>query len=268
MHATIRESSTLAESVTGIRRTGRGLAALRDRYIRRAEYLCMDAEFRKRIESARREWQEWYPRHPINLAPDGEPYIYPWSRTSEMEFEAWYPAWIQWGDIPLDLSKISLIDDWWELLRRLEGQAFPMKDFYSTTPGYKQPATRFIRACLQYDPRTLIGNVGQYFSLDRLELKMDRREYDEFSIEPEEWELSHVSQTWYIPVYPGMTERDLRDAIPGIIQQVQEVLGPRTVGARIEALRDDGFTQQAIADRLGLNVKAVQAHLHSCRKAA
>jgi len=228
----------------------------------------MDAEFRARIDAAQNEWHKLYPNHPIEDSPDGKPYVYPWSRTHAMFYEAWFPLWLGAGNTALGISEVGISDDWWELLKRLEESAFPMPDFYSTTLGYTQPATRFIRACLEHDPRTLLGHIEEYFDLDRLELKMDRREYDEYSIEPEVWELSHVSQTWYIPVYPGMTEKDLRDAIPGIIQQLQEVLGPRTVDARIEALRDDGLTQQAIADRLGLNVKAVQAHLRSCREAA
>lgn len=253
MHATSRESNTLHEIISDIRRTGRGFAALRDRYIRRAEYLCTSVAFRGHIQAARVEWETEYPQYPICDTIDGAFFGFPWDRQQP----------------PLEgVDRRIAAMRWFLIIRSVEEKSFPKADFYSTSLKGRASTVEFIRACMVHDPRTLIGSVGEYFVLHRLRLEMDMREYDELGIKPEDWELSHVSQTWYIPVYPGMTERDLRDAIPGIIQQIQEVLGPRTVGTRIEALRDDGLTQQAIADRLGLNVKVVQAHLRSCRQAA
>lgn len=266
MHATIRESSTLHDRVADIRRTGRGLTALRERYIRRAEYLCMDTWFRERIRRARNEWQEQYPLFSIGDGPVISYKKYPWVRMREMTYETWFQTYLRMK--PRGLTFEEVVTDLINMLAAIEHESFPIHDFYSTALIKTQRGAEFILACMQNDPRTILGNTGLYFPLDQLELKMDLRQYEEYGIEPEDWELAHVSQNWYIPVYPGMTEKDLRDAIPGIIKQVQEVLGPRTVGARIEALQDDGLTQQAIADCLGLNVKAVQAHLRSCRKAA
>jgi hypothetical protein len=161
----------------------------------------------------------------------------------------------------LGISIGSAMEEWWEMLNDIERDCFPHMDYYATALPNRRPALGFVRACLETDPRMLIGDLKQFFPLDRLELTMDTTEYDRYGITPAEWELDHWEQSWSIPVYPGMTAKELEEAIPRIIEQVQRYLGPRTVGARIENLRDNGLTQQEIAVRLGLDVKSVQAHL-------
>jgi hypothetical protein len=148
----------------------------------------------------------------------------------------------------------------WLLLYRY----FNAEDFYVV--GHQNPARSFLQESILSDPRLLIGDTERFFDLPKLEMTMDMSGYDEQGIEPEDWEFYHPDQRWFIPVYPGMTADDLREAVPRIIEQVQKYLGPQTVGARIEELHAQKLTQQVIADALGLNVKVVQAHLRTVRE--
>jgi hypothetical protein len=152
------------------------------------------------------------------------------------------------------------------LISLLIGYAYPLTDFYRTALPSTTRGRAFLRACLVGDPRRLVGDIERFFPVESLELTMDRSEYDALGIFPENWEYNHPSQTWYIPVYPGMTRSDLEDAIPTIITQIEARLDHRTVGARIEALRVEGHTHQGIADMLGLDVKTVQAHLRAWKQ--
>lgn len=243
------------------RQTARGFAALRERYIRRAEFVCTNSELREVIAQARSAWETTYPTYPLGRTLHTLPFVFPWTQPNNDAGK--HPAPVERGLIDWHFSAAE--NTWHFTLRRLEIKFFPPEDFYATSLPHRRPAMGFIRAIMQHDARTLLGDLEQYFPLDRLELTMDLSEYDQYGIEPEEWELDNPSQSWSIPVYPGMTAKDLQDAIPHIIPQVQRYLGPRTVGARIDALRNDGVTQQAIADRLGLDIKNVQAHLRAKR---
>ncbi len=246
---------------TETRQTARGFAALRERYIRRAEFICTNTEYRELIGIEQNEWLRSYPEYPLHRTLHGLPFIFPWTHPNDESRT--YDSSIDQKHIE---SRYITAERRWHLtLFSLELTLFPPKDFYATSLPHRRPALGFIRACMQHDPRTLVGDLEQYFPLDRLELMMDLSEYDKLGIEPEEWELDHPSQSWSIPVYPGITAKDLQEAIPHIVSQVRRYLGPRTVGARIDALRNDGHTQQAIADRLGLDVKSVQAHLRAKR---
>ncbi len=240
------------------RRTGRGLAGLRDRYIRRGEYLCQDPGFIDMTGRIRREWAREYPGFPPPKAR-GLQYGFPWFYKDGESFNI--------GRIASMEAFSSAVESWSRYSNSVLKFAFPRPDFYRTAPPSHTRGRAFINACLTADPRLLIGKVGEFFPPDSLELIMDKTEYDEYGIVPEDWELNHPQQHWYIPVYPGMTAKDLQEAIPAIIAQVEQRLGSRTVGARIEALAGEGVTQQRIADRLGLDVKTVQVHLSKARHA-
>lgn len=242
---------------TDTRRTARGFAALRNRYIRRAEFLCTDPEYLHAVSETRDKWKREFPGYRLDKTLHSLPDVFPWSRPEETrdtmdpyERFGWEAEWAS--------------DAWARSVWNLEFRFFNTKDFYAL--ARKQPAHVFLQESIIRDPRLLIGDTERFFLLEKLELAMETSEYRALGIEPVEWELYHPDQSWFIPVYPGMTADDLREAIPRIVEQVQQYLGPQTVGARIEALHAEGLTQQLIADRLGLNVKVVQAHLRSIRE--
>jgi hypothetical protein len=247
--------------IADTRRTARGFAALRERYIRRSEFLCSDLEYLETLSNVRSEWQQHFPMYGLDKPLHNRPGVFPWRRLEES---------VDTLDPHERIERLGWqhahAEGWWaEALWNLEFQFFPPDDFYSTSLPHRRPAVPFLQESIARDPRLLIGDTERFFPQEKLELSMDTTEYDALGIEPEEWEVYHPMQSWSIPVYPGMTADDLREAIPRIIGQIQEYLGPRTAGARIEALRNEGHTQQAIADRLGLNVKVVQAHLRTER---
>lgn len=247
----------------GSRRTARGFAALKVRYVRRGEFLCRDRDFHAIIDKFQRRWREHRPEFPLHSLCNDEPLLFPWfRRDGDYETCEILPA----NYVPPRF--VDAVDDWDLSARNITQLAFPRIDFYSTAPPSRTRGMAFIRACMTGDPRQLIGRVEKYFPLERLELTMDLSGYQEYGIEPEEWEYDHPAQAWYVPVYPGMTAKDLEAAIPAIIEQVNYRLGPRTVGARIEALSADGHTQQAIADMLGLDVKSVGAHLTAANQSS
>lgn len=258
------------KSVPDRPRTGRGLTALRDRYIRRAEFLCHDREFLQEVSGAGRYWALLYPEFPITEMVAESADVFPWEWRHELSSN-------EYLRLRKDLDdglRQGLMDErrefthgasWWMIENDLSRFAFPLCDFYRE-PGDDAMTRSFIRACLKTDPRTLLGDLDSLFPVPGIELTMDMRPYWEQGIEPEEWEYDHPAQFWYIPVYPGITAKDLEAAIPAIIEQANRRLASRTVGARIEAMAAEGMTQQGIADALGLGVNTVQAHLRAVRE--
>jgi hypothetical protein len=245
---------------TDSRRTARGFAALRAGYIRRAEFLCTDAEYLNTVSEFRDEWKHEFPMYRLDKTLHSLPDVFPWQRPEEQPRTL--DPYERSDRFGWEVERAS--DVWADYLWRLEFRFFNAGDFYALS--HKSPARSFLQQSILRDPRLLIGETESYFQLEPLALTMDTSEYDALGIEPEEWELYDPGQSWFIPFYPGMTADDLREAIPRIVEQIQRFLGPQTVGARIEALHFGGLTQQPIADSLGLNVKVVQAHLRSIRE--
>jgi hypothetical protein len=86
-------------------------------------------------------------------------------------------------------------------------------------------------------------------------------EEDEFD---DDWVLQIESEAdlqWYLPLYPGITAADIRNAAPEIARGMNEIYGSRTASARAHDLRRQGCTHVEIANRLGLTEQTVSATL-------
>jgi hypothetical protein len=239
-----------------MRRTGRGLAALRERYIRRAEFLCLDAEFQANVAEVKKNWQ--------SLRPGVSPSDLRSPMDDAMRDRLRPSLGSEW---PYQVAGAEI--SWTHAVRQMILAFFPPWNFhFATDPTSRLSPAAFLGECLTVgDPRLLIGRADEFFSPMRIQLEMDYSEYDALHILPEEWELYHPAQRWYIPVYPGMTAEDIKAAIPDIMEQINNYLAPQTVGARIEELANDGWTHRRIAETLGLDEKSVSAHLKSARAA-
>jgi hypothetical protein len=77
--------------------------------------------------------------------------------------------------------------------------------------------------------------------------------------EPEEYLPADLQ--WYLPLYPGITEADIRRAAPAIARRMNEIYGRRTASARVKWLREQGCTYLEISNRLGLTEQTVAAIL-------
>jgi len=154
------------------------------------------------------------------------------------------------------------LDRWEELELRGAYTFWPSDDFPSPYAPDEHPARPFVCASLQTDPRLLAGGCDGLFQ--------------EFELKPEamfatrgRWALQnipHDETTLCIPIYPGMTANDLREAAPDIIRIAERVYGNRTPGARIVTLRNQGFTHKQIADRIGVHEATVAATLKEASK--
>jgi DNA-binding NarL/FixJ family response regulator len=67
--------------------------------------------------------------------------------------------------------------------------------------------------------------------------------------------------TWYVPIYPGITTKDIRDSAVKITKVSETIFEGRKTGDRVRVLRSEGLSFQAIADRLGLHKNTVAAIL-------
>lgn len=180
----------------------------------------------------------------------------------------------------------SAIEHWVMKIERTVQTFFPFEDFPNPYPnkslsifgsaGHFPPARVFIGIALQTDPR-LISDVESLFEPMELE-PIDLFPYgpgtDDFrdEAEGENWDDdphstpepevgSPADLQWYLPLYPGITEKDLREAAPQIVQRVNEIYATRTTTARVFDLRQQGLTHLEIANRLGLTESTVAAVL-------
>jgi len=257
-------------NVTDGQRTGYGLNKLRERYIRRAEHLVRDSEYIDLMNDLRGTWNRAYPEYELGgggISPT--PFCMPKSLHNDLErwAEESRPVIKQlasrkrtpygnpWEGIENSEREVRnrfqntawAESDWADTVLALTERLFPEADFYN--PLYPEhAATRFIAACLYADPR-LIDDCGEYFLPFRVEL---RRQFG--SDDTPYTDLS-------LPLYPGMTVKDLREAAPDIVAAVNARYADKTPDARIIALRGNGLTHKAIADRLGLTEQTVAATL-------
>ncbi|MGI8485413.1 MAG: hypothetical protein ACR2OU_14260 [Thermomicrobiales bacterium] len=289
-------------------RAGHGFSGLRKRYIRRAEFLAQDKEFRAYVNRFRAFWNQEYPIYELRIVDPGSLHIIP-----TCLFHDWRENHRQYDDRLEDLeemerngatgeeiirelkSRMGLLqeparigmDDWTGKIGAAVRQFFPFEDFPNPYPnsslpiyGFTRhfpPAHVFVGVALQTDPR-LITDFDSLFEPMELE-PIDIYPYgpgpDDYLDEAEgenhwddEWEdrwridiESDADLQWYLPLYPGITEADIRRAAPEIAQRMNEIYGSRTASARALALRNSGCTHRDIANRLGLTEQTVAAIL-------
>lgn len=163
---------------------------------------------------------------------------------------------------------------------------FPIEDFPNPYPdnshpvygftSYFHPAHKFLGIALQTDPR-LISDFESLFEPmvlepidlvpygpgpnDYIDEAGGESEDDDFEDDREPEIESEADLQWYLPLYPGITEADIRRAAPEIARRMNEIYGKRTASARAQALRRQGCTHMEIANRLGLTEQTVSAIL-------
>lgn len=251
-------------------RTGYGLAKLRARYIRRAEVLSRDAEFRSKVKQYRDEWNARFLRYllgagvlsdtlpmPAHLERDLEAQFQNWERL-ELKYAATldrprdpdndpeYDAYFREGDqiagqYPDAWESSSQWEAW---LHHLSITYFPHHDFYDPLPDDSWPPEyRFLAMALAADPRT-IDDMDLLFPELRISIRGGAAD-------------ESIHEGLYLPLYPGMAAQDLVQAASEIVDAVNEHYAGLTPRARMLSLRANGLKHQEIADRLGLNVKTV-----------
>jgi hypothetical protein len=294
-------------SVSDGHRAGHGFAGLRKRYIRRAQHLAQDTEFRAYVSRFRELWNRDYPIYEVRISDPAELSNFPqhlirdWNENQRLydnrieDFEEMK----QNGATPQELlaelhrrtelfkAPARLGMDFW--IGQIESAAqrfFPIEDFPNPYPNashpvfgftnYFHPAHMFVGIALQTDPR-LISDFEALFEPMELE-PIDLYPYgpgpndyideaggesedDEFEDEREPDIQCEADLQWYLPLYPGITEADIRRAAPAIARRMNEIYGSRTASARAQDLRRQGCTHLEIANRLGLTEQTVSAIL-------
>lgn len=266
------------------KRTGHGFAGLRKRYVRRAEFLTTDRTFLAETEKYRKRWRKNCPSFPLSRAvaihETGMPMpVYKAHRDYERRrrelserldaldrernrerFERAFAEWRDsfWGEAPYAYHRVK------EIWTRLHRRFFSIDDFPNPFTEERFPTARFLTECLLGDPRTIddVDRLFPEFSLEPVPTlpyvaiagyldSDDDRDFD--TADPD-----NVSDwLWHLPLYPGITEADIRKAAPLIIRRVNEIYAGRTARARTVELRRAGLTHREIANRLGLTEPTV-----------
>lgn len=65
----------------------------------------------------------------------------------------------------------------------------------------------------------------------------------------------------WVPLYPGVTETDLKTAAADLVQAANLAYTQQLPRTRVHALRAEGLTHKAIADRLGMTEQTVAGAL-------
>lgn len=256
----------MASKQTG--RTRPGAKWLRDRFVVRAKTLTSDAEYRKRIGTAREMWNERYPDFPIEPMAEvrTEPpraLLHQFHEDQQEDDE--YAASIGEAWAIGRHQSFDVLDDWEKFITRLSNQIFPRSDF--PYPGFANdhPARCFVAASLYKDlhvddveNENLIAPMEQFRLRPRPILtEATQREW----VATGELPTPHDIVDWCIPVYPGMTADDLKNSAPHIARELEEIFADSTADARMLALRKEGLTHREIADRLGIDGKTVSNKL-------
>jgi len=313
----------------GTMRAGHGFAGLRKRYVRRAEFLTQDPEFRAYVRRFRDYWNCEYPRYSLPPKEDEPAGIIP-SRL----WDAWHDHQQRLESLlAVDEDRVldrlqaetgdqrHTVDEWDRQVERLRVEAvrqqfkrrmtllneeiasafpewvrkiektvlrfFPWEDFPNPFPQrfgdwaspelsgpLAPPAHLFAGVALQTDPRLIedVDSLIMPMSLEPIGLDpywppddgyIDPSEGesvdDDFPPEPDV--VSDADMQWYLPLYPGITVKDLTEAAPEIVREVNEIYASRTPTARVHNLREEGLTHAAIANRLGLTEPTVASIL-------
>lgn len=242
-------------------RTAPGFKALRSRYIRRAEFLVTDEGFRDLVIKARESWNERYPNFAIVTgARDSEPQTGIPSMLQKVMDKATdlsLPA-----GVPEYQAAYVAVEEWMVSVQLTTLTYFPPDDFPNPYQPILHPARPFIAACLH------TSDPGGHRPL-RLDAS---RLFRPYVLHPEPmvdtpWSTPYGrlaspdadDVTWYVPLYPGITAEDIRRSARAIAREAEKLFEGRTSGDRIRALRNQGLTQQVVADRLGLSRSMVAA---------
>lgn len=259
-------------------RTGHGFARLRKRYIRRAGYLTTNKGYLDRITAERRIWDESFPRYRLGPGnPIGKSGLPANLERDYNDRMAWYERHRPSDDqtAPPESAKDALEDlleeqerrrkykevrahdRWFEMVTEVVDAFFPLEDFPNPYLDGPHPARSFVCATMGTDPR-LLGNCERFFDDFTLEI-VDLGSYDP---DTQFMEIeSDRNQAWYLRLYPGITDADLRDSAPEIVRRVNDLYGTRTPYERIATLHANGLSRQAIANQLGLTLPTVSANI-------
>jgi hypothetical protein len=276
----------------GDTRVAHGFPGLRRRYVRRAEFLTTDPDFRATTADYRRQWREKLPDFPVPaITQPPEPgvpaFICDLAEQAEREREAVMDELRQLrppslrSRQPMSERERVLFAKWselvsspaiaaqsvWESFRtQLTRRYFQWEDFPVPYPEGSHPSSRFIAASLHGDPVQWVGRCDEFipsFELvpfptipyDSLAGVDELEDADDQFPEPDPYDESQ----WLLvlPLYPGITARDICEAAPQIAERVNVAHANKTVAARVHALRAEGLTHQRIADRLGMTAQNV-----------
>lgn len=249
--------------MSGARAVAHGLTALRKRYIRRAQFLAMDQGFRQACAEERRAWNRVHTRYvlPTHMDECGFPaalvrdYLYDLTRFEHAEACR--------DDLPGELDSISdhycyeyekderrasvpslyAYDEWRSALWRVVHVFFPEKDFPVLSDSAGHPASMFVGWA--------IGSLPVGASEQRAEALIA------VSLKVSEALSDQHDPSLVMELFPGITARDIRDVASSIAEQANRQYAPQLPLARIRAMRWEGLTHAAIADRLGMTARAV-----------
>ncbi len=252
-------------------RTAFGFKEHQKRHIRRAEFLTTNSEYRKVIADCQARWNAAYPEYRlietgaiVHEAPE------PLHRALKAERERQKREGGLFSlEFPREISRPDrAMDKWLGIVAKLVSLYWPELNFPNPNLGPQLPAWHFVAKCLHVDPRTLFGDCAQFFQeFELLPVPMLSQIPETVPLDPED-DFAMAGDglwgevNWVIPLYPGITAKDLADAAPEIVRIAEDVYRNRTAGARVGSLRDEGLTYQQIADRLGLHVNTVASILN------
>ncbi len=239
-----------------------GLVALHKRFLRRASYLLLGSpDYHDAIDAARQEWNQAHPCYavcpgttlsdcglPQRLADDAANELAAFTqlgvdaRAYRQRGEQVPPALHERSLAHLESPPLTARIAWHVIVDSLARQFWPADDF--PTPGAgAHPATEFVRACLVSDLVTI--QPDGYLEMPRLDVVSLPQPIN--------------GAEWCIPVHPGMTADDLREAADRLARDVGRAYAFTLPTDRIRDLRASGLTLQAIADQLGINESTVRS---------
>ncbi len=170
-------------TVADFHRAGHGFSGLRRRYVRRAEFLTRDDEFRSYVRRFREFWNRDHPTYQLRIADPNELASFPgellthWhdnerrreqlsrccdeKMRNDASYEQWRATHRQMTDLFLAPARRAM-DDWIVQIEMAAQRYFPVEDFPNPHPhnvhpvlGYNRhfhPAHWFLEIALQTDP--------------------------------------------------------------------------------------------------------------------
>jgi len=233
-----------------------GLDQLRERFIKRAQFLARDDDFLQTIDGTRLAWSESYPDYPIQihtvLPSHRAPYPDPLNGVFDEYVERVATRLHEKNPDPVALP--AMLGQWSRLVETLAYLAFPLADFYAP-PSFSlwgnNPRFPFIEACLQLD-------VAAVRALSREDIEPLIPVFQLGLLPIGGSDLPDEAQIWAIPVFPGMIDKDLEEAVPRLIDEIREKLGSQEMGRYVVSLFKCGLDDTEIANRLGLGVQTVR----------